>query len=366
MHQGVFERRSGHEQVVFCQDSESGLRAIIAIYSTALGPALGGTRFHPYPSEEAALADVLELAKGMAYKNAVAGLPHGGGKAVIIGDPRVDKSDALLRSYGRFVESLHGTYITACDVGTTVRDMDVAAQESHYVLGRSRADGGAGDSSVLTAFGVYRAMLACAEYRWGTPSVKGLRIAVSGVGKVGSLLAKLLVEQGARVVVHDVDDEAVRRLRLARPEIRAAVDGPALMRTKADIFAPCALGGVLDEQAVGLLGSEIVCGAANNQLAEPAIAKELHDRGVLYAPDYVVNAGGVIQVADELHGFTFQRAKRRAAKIFEATRYVLELADEEGLPPATAADRVAERRMAEARQRTARARERVEAPTGTG
>jgi valine dehydrogenase (NAD+) len=348
---GVFGRNTGHEQVVFCQDEPTGLRAIIAIYSTALGPGLGGTRFYPYQSEDDALADVLELSRGMAYKNALAGLDLGGGKAVIIGDPARDKSEPLLRAYGRFVASLGGRYITACDVGTYVEDMDVIARECRWVTGRSPAEGGAGDSSVLTSFGVFQGMRACAERLWQMPSLRGRRVGIAGVGKVGSKLAALLLEDGADVVVADVSEQAIERLRSAHPEVLAVPDAQALTRAEIDVYAPCALGGALDDSAVEALAAggtcRAVCGGANNQLAHPGVEKMLEDRGILYAPDYVVNSGGVIQVADELHGFSFDRARGKAERIFHTTRRIFALAAEEGVPPAVAADRLAERRMAE-------------------
>jgi valine dehydrogenase (NAD+) len=343
----VFGANTGHEQVVFCHDTGSGLKAVIAIYSTALGPALGGTRFYPYASEDAAVQDVLHLAKAMAYKNALAGLDLGGGKAVIIGDPAVDKTEPLLRAYGRFVQSLGGRYITACDVGTYVHDMDVVARECSFVTGRSVEYGGAGDSSVLTAYGVYQGMRASAEQVWGTPSLRGRRVGVAGVGKVGHLLVDHLVdEEGAEVVVTDVSEAAIERVRRAHPGVSVVADTDTLNRADLDVYAPCALGNALNDDTVSVLTAKIVCGGANNQLAHPGIEKTLQDRGVLYAPDYLVNAGGVIQVADEIEGFVFSRAKARAAKIYDTTRRVFAIAAEEGVPPAVAADRLAEQRMA--------------------
>ncbi|MFI6515077.1 Glu/Leu/Phe/Val dehydrogenase [Spirillospora sp. NPDC050679] len=336
-----------HEQVVFCQDEASGLRAIIAIYSTALGPALGGTRFYPYGSEEEALADVLNLSRGMAYKNALAGLDLGGGKAVIIGDPATDKSEALLRAYGRFVQSLNGRYYTACDVGTFSEDMDLVARESRFVTGRTVAHGGAGDSSILTAFGVYQGMRAAAETVWGGPSLRGRRVGVEGVGKVGHRLVEHLREEGAEIVVTDVNEAAVERLRARHPDVEVVADNAALIDGGLDVYAPCALGGSLNDETAAVLSARIVCGAANNQLAHPGIEKVLADRDVLYAPDYVVNSGGVIQVADEIEGFDFDRAKARATQIFDTTRRIFALAADEGVPPAVAADRLAERRMSE-------------------
>jgi valine dehydrogenase (NAD+) len=343
----VFSVESGHEQVVFCHDKPTGLRAIIAIYSTALGPGLGGTRFYPYASEADAVHDALELSRGMAYKNALAGLDHGGGKAVIWGDPDKDKSEPLLRAYGRFVESLGGRYYTACDVGTYVQDMDVVARETRYVTGRSEVNGGAGDSSVLTAYGVYQGMRAAAEHKWGTTSLRGRAVGVAGLGKVGKHLTRHLLDDGAAVVATDVSEKALAWTREHHPEVTLVADADTLIREPIDVYAPCALGGALDDDTVPALRASVVAGAANNQLAHPGVEKLLDERGVLYVPDYVVNSGGVIQVADEIHGFNFERAKLRASGIFETTRQILRLADADNIPPALAADRVAERRMAD-------------------
>ena len=344
---GVFAQASGHEQVVFCHDEPTGLKAIIAIHSTALGPALGGTRFYPYSSESDALADVLNLSRGMSYKAALAGLDLGGGKAVIIGDPATTKTEALLRAYGRMVQSLGGRYYTACDVGTYSEDMDQVARECDFVTGRTVAHGGAGDSSVLTAYGVFQGMRAAAEATWGAPTLHGRTVGVAGVGKVGHHLVRHLVEDGAEVVVTDVNPEAVARVQTEHPAVRSVADADALVAGELDVYAPCALGGALTDEVVAVLSARIVCGAANNQLAHEGIEKQLEDRGVLYAPDYMVNAGGLIQVADELEGFSFDRAKARAEKIYDTTKQVFALAAEDGVPPAVAADRLAERRMRE-------------------
>jgi valine dehydrogenase (NAD+) len=338
---------TGHEQIVFCQDRQTGLKAIIAIYSTALGPALGGTRFYPYASEEEAVTDALHLSRAMAYKNALAGLDLGGGKAVIWGDPAELKSEALLRAYGRFVQSLNGRYYTACDVGTYVADMDVIARETTFVTGRSVEHGGAGDSSILTAWGVFQGMRAAAEHTWGSPTLAGRRVGIAGLGKVGKYLAGHLLEDGASVVAADVNPAALDWARTTYPQIDLVADTPTLITSDIDVYAPCALGDALDDDTVPALRAKVVTGGANNQLAHPGIEKLLEERGILYTPDYVVNAGGVIQVADEIHGFNFERAKLRATAIFDTTRQILRLADEEGVPPAVAADRLAERRMAE-------------------
>jgi valine dehydrogenase (NAD+) len=343
----VFANLHGHEQVVFCSDERSGLRAIVAIHSTALGPALGGTRFHAYASEAEALEDVLNLSRGMTYKAALAGLDLGGGKAVILGDPRRVKTEALLRAYGRFVQSLRGRYLTACDVGTFSEDMDVIARECDYVTGRTVAHGGAGDSSVLTAFGVFQGMRAAAQALWGEPTMRGRVVGIAGVGKVGRHLVGHLVEDGADVVVTDVDPAAVRRVLEEHPGVRSVADTDALVASPLDVYAPCALGGALTDEVVATLSARIVCGAANNQLAHPGVEKQLSDRGILYAPDYCVNSGGLIQVADELEGFSFDRARQRAAAIYDTTRRVFALAAEDDVPPAVAADRLAEQRIAE-------------------
>jgi valine dehydrogenase (NAD+) len=342
----LFERGTGHEQVTFCHDPESGLRAIIAIYSTALGPALGGTRFYPYATEEAALADVLNLSRAMAYKAACAGLDLGGGKAVIIGDPETDKTESLLRAYGRFVQAIGGRYYTACDVGTYVEDMDIIARESQFVTGRSPAHGGAGDSSILTAYGVFQGMRAAAQVAWGTPTLRGRRVGVAGVGKVGHHLVEHLLEDGASVVIADVSRDAVDRVRVLHPEVDT-VAPDELVAQPMDVYAPCALGGALSDEVLTVLQAKIVCGAANNQLEHPGIEKQLDERGVLYAPDYVVNSGGLIQVAHEIEGYSEPRARAKAAEIFDTTLRIFSLAADEGVPPAVAADRLAERRMSE-------------------
>ncbi|MER0245808.1 Glu/Leu/Phe/Val dehydrogenase dimerization domain-containing protein [Streptomyces sp. HSW2009] len=347
--------QGGHEQVVLCQDRETGLKAVIAIHSTALGPALGGTRFHAYASDEEAVLDALNLARGMSYKNALAGLDHGGGKAVIIGDPASAadggiKSEELLLAYGRFVASLGGRYVTACDVGTYVTDMDVVARENRWTTGRSPEHGGAGDSSVLTSFGVFQGMRASAQHTWGEPTLKGRTVGVAGVGKVGHHLVAHLVEDGANVVITDVLGASIDRVRDRFPQVKVVDSTSDLITGELDVYAPCALGGALDDVSVPALTAKVVCGAANNQLAHPGVEKDLADRGILYAPDYVVNAGGVIQVADELHGFDFDRAKAKATKIFDTTLAIFDRAKSEDIPPAEAADRIAEQRMAEARR----------------
>ncbi|GAA2021321.1 Glu/Leu/Phe/Val dehydrogenase dimerization domain-containing protein [Catenulispora yoronensis] len=347
----VFSELDGHEQVIHFSDERSGLRAIIAIHNTVCGPALGGTRMYPYADEREALADVLRLSRGMTYKSAVAKLDLGGGKAVIIGDPAVDKTPQLLAAYARCVQSLDGRYLTACDVGTTVEDMDVLAKGCDFVVGRSTEQGGSGDSSVLTALGVFQGMRACAGHRWGVASLRARRVGVAGVGKVGRRLIEHLRADGAYVIAADPDPAAHAWLAHSYPEVELAADTAALAAAELDVFAPCALGGALDDDLLAVLTARIVCGAANNQLAYPGIDKQLRDRGVLYAPDFVVNAGGVIQAGDEamalMRGdhFHFPRAGLRAAEIFDTTVTILRAADDADITPAQAADRLAEERI---------------------
>ena len=334
-----------YEQVVFCHDGPTGLRAIIAIHSTRLGPALGGTRFHPYHSEDDALEDVLRLARGMTYKAAAAGLDLGGGKAVILGDPLTDKTEALLRAYGRFVDSLGGRYVTAEDMGTTQADMDLIRRETRHVTGVSRSLGGSGDPSAATAHGVLHAMRAVARHLWGTTDLHGRHVVVSGVGKVGYDLARQLVEHRARVTVSDVSPAALDRARRDLGVEVAPVEKAHAV--ECDVFSPCALGGVLHAGTIPELRCAAVVGCANNQLADPDCVQLLEEAGVLYAPDYVVNAGGVINIADELRGYHRERAYANVRRIFHTTSAVLAAATLERVTTAEAADRMAERRMDE-------------------
>ena len=343
----LFERvaQDDYEQVVYCHDRATGLRAIIVIHSTRLGPSLGGTRFFPYATEDAALEDVLRLARGMTYKSAAAGLDLGGGKAVIIGDPARHRTEALLRAYARFVDSLGGRYITAEDVGTTQADMDLIRRETRHVTGVSRSLGGSGDPSAATAYGVLHAMKAVAARLWGETRLEGRHVVVSGVGKVGSALVRHLVEERARITVSDVApaaaEAAMKRfsVEVAPPEKAHAVE--------CDIYSPCAMGGALNPASIPELRCAAVVGSANNQLADPSCVDLLADAGVLYAPDYVVNAGGVINIAEELVGYHQERAYANVRRIFDTTSAVLHTAEAEGIPTAVAADRLAERRMDE-------------------
>jgi leucine dehydrogenase len=334
----------GFEQVAYCHDAATGLRAIVAIHSTALGPSLGGTRFYPYASEDDALVDVCRLAKGMTYKHAACGNDLGGGKAVILGDPAALRSEALFRAYGRFVEGLSGRYLTAEDVGTTQSDMDVIRRETRHVTGVSESLGGSGDPSPATAWGVLWAMKAVAERLWGGPSLSGRHVCIAGVGKVGGALTEHLAAEGAKITVADVRAEAADAV-VARdgavavaPESAHAVD--------CDIFSPCALGSVLNPTTIPELRCDAVVGSANNQLASPDDAERLRQRGIVYAPDFVANAGGVINIAEEPHGYDRQRAYDRIRTIHDTLLRVFDRAEADGSTTAAAADRLAEERIA--------------------
>lgn len=342
---GVFHELAGedYEQVIFNHDRASGLRSIIAIHSTALGPALGGTRFYPYDSEEEALVDVLRLSRGMTYKAAAAGLDLGGGKAVIIGDPHRGKSEELFRTYGRFVETLGGRYITAEDVGTRREDMDLVSRETRWVTGVSEVYGGSGDPSPVTAYGVVQGLKAVAMELWKTADLKDRRFAVQGVGKVGYHVVKLLTEAGVEVVISDVD---VDNLGKAVNDFGVdTVDEEKIHALDCDVYVPCALGGVLNDETIGELRCRAVAGAANNQLLRKEHAKLIEDAGVLYAPDFIINAGGLINVADELRGYDKRRALAQVDGIFKTLRKVFQMAKLEKITTTAAADRLAEERI---------------------
>lgn len=354
----VFEHLADeYEHVLFGHQPEVGLRCIVAVHSTVLGPGLGGTRFRPYPTTTEALVDVLRLARGMTYKHAAADLDAGGGKAVIIGDPREVRTEALIDAYADQVAALGGRYLTAEDVGTTQADMDRIRARTPHVTGTSEHLGGSGDPSPATAWGVRAAMLAAARRTWDAPSLADRRVVVSGVGKVGRALVAHLVEDGAQVVVADVDDRAVQAVLDVHPQAGIEVVEPARAHAvPADVLAPCALGAVLSERTIPELRAEVVCGAANNQLATDADAERLAERGICYVPDYVANAGGVINIAEERHPEGYDRARAMAAvEHVEVTAgRVLDRAATEGTTTAAAADRIVEDRLAAASAARAR------------
>jgi leucine dehydrogenase len=341
----IFETvsQTGHEQIVFCHNKDAGLKAIIAIHNSVLGPALGGLRMWPYKSEEEALNDVLRLSRGMTYKNAVAGLNLGGGKAVIIGDPGKDKSEALFRAFGRFVNSLNGRYITAEDVGIDVNDMEWVFRETEFVTGVHQVHGGSGDPSPFTAFGTLQGLMAALAKKHGDEEVGKYSYAVQGAGHVGMEFIKLLREQNAKVFVTDINKDLVQR---AVDEYGCtAVGTDEIYDVDADVYSPCALGGTLNDTTIDRIKAKIVCGAANNQLATDAIGDELMKRGVLYAPDYAVNAGGVMNVSLEIDGYNRERAMRMMRTIYHNVGRIFQIAERDGIPTYKAADRMAEERI---------------------
>jgi leucine dehydrogenase len=332
-----------HEQVSLWHEAESGYRGVVAIHNTTLGPALGGTRMWVYENDLEALIDVLRLSRGMTYKAAVAGLNLGGGKSVIMGDPNSKNRKAIFQAHGRHVESMAGRYITAEDVGTSPSDMEFVSHETKHVVGLA---GRSGDPSPVTALGVYRGMLACAKEVWGKDSVAGKTVTVQGVGHVGYYLCKHLHEDGAKVVVSDIDDGKVRRV---VDEFGAtAVEADAIYAVDADVFAPCALGAVINDETLKVLNVDVVAGGANNQLEEQRHGDVLHAKGVLYAPDYAINAGGLINVNAEVEGWELERSHKKASEIYDTILKVIQIAKDANIPTYRAADRLAEERIAEA------------------
>lgn len=334
----------GHEQVVYFSDKDSGLKAIVAIHSTALGPALGGTRMWPYASEADALRDVLRLSRGMTYKNAAAGLNIGGGKAVIIGDPRKDKSEALFRTFGRFLEGLGGRYITAEDVGIDEHDMEWVRLETRYVTGLSKTLGGSGDPSPMTALGVFYGMKACASKVFGNDSLSGKKIAIQGAGHVSSYLAELLAAEGAQIFISDIFEE--KAARVAAKTGATVVEANHILDIACDIFSPCALGAILNDESIPKLKCPIVAGAANNQLANEVVhGPMLRERNVLYAPDFVINAGGVISVASELERSNEKIVRDKVVRIYDVILNILNTSEHRGITTHEAANQLAEERI---------------------
>ncbi|UCD56906.1 MAG: Glu/Leu/Phe/Val dehydrogenase [Candidatus Hydrogenedentota bacterium] len=346
----IFQRMAeyDYEELIFFQDRSTGLQAIVAIHNTALGPALGGCRFWHYTSERAAIDDVLRLARGMTYKASVAGLNLGGGKSVIIGNPKTHKTEALLRAFGRFIHTLRGRYIVAEDVGTSTEDMRIIHKETKYVVGLETTRGGSGDPSPVTAYGVLHGMKACARAVFGTGNLGGLTVAIQGAGNVGYHLAKYLAKEGARIMITDIYKNKARRV---VDEFGAQYVNPdKIYSVKCDILSPCALGGILDDKSIRRLKCRIVAGSANNQLKSDRHGDKVERRGILYAPDYVINAGGLINVAEELRGYDRSRALRKAAGIYNAVARVIRIANKEEMPTHLAADKMAERRIERAQK----------------
>ncbi|MBC6991690.1 MULTISPECIES: Glu/Leu/Phe/Val dehydrogenase dimerization domain-containing protein [Hymenobacter] len=334
-----------HEQVVFCHDHETGLRAIIGIHNTVLGPALGGTRMWQYASDAEALNDVLRLSRGMSYKAAISGLNLGGGKAVIIGDAKTQKNEALLRKFGRFVQNLNGKYITAEDVGMTTKDMEYIHMETKHVAGLPESMGGSGDPSPVTAYGTYMGMKAAAKKAFGSDSLAGKRIAVQGVGHVGGYLLEHLAKEGAKIILTDYYED--RKLEMAAKYKAIAVDIDEIYDQDMDIYSPCALGATINDDTLSRLKCRVIAGSANNQLKNEDIhGPALVDRGIVYAPDFLINAGGLINVYSEVVGTSRQAALNQTEKIYDFTLQVLNKAEQEGSHPQKAAIRQAEERIA--------------------
>ncbi|MEB2280799.1 MULTISPECIES: Glu/Leu/Phe/Val dehydrogenase [Lysinibacillus] len=333
-----------YEQLVFCQDEASGLKAIIAIHDTTLGPALGGARMWTYASEENAIEDALRLARGMTYKNAAAGLNLGGGKTVIIGDPFKDKNEEMFRALGRFIQGLNGRYITAEDVGTTVTDMDLMHEETNYVTGISPAFGSSGNPSPVTAYGVYRGIKAAAKEAFGSDSLEERTISVQGLGNVAYKLCEYLHNEGAKLVVTDINQAAIDRV--VNDFGATAVAPEEIYSQEVDIFSPCALGAILNDETIPQLKAKVIAGSANNQLQDSRHGDYLHELGIVYAPDYVINAGGVINVADELYGYNRERAMKRVEGIYDSIEKIFEISKRDGIPTYVAANRLAEERIA--------------------
>jgi leucine dehydrogenase len=332
-----------HEQIMFFREQVSQLRAIVAIHDTTLGPAIGGVRMWEYRDEEGAVTDALRLSKSMTYKAAGAGLDFGGGQTVIMGDPKKDKGESLFRALGRFIDSLGGRYIAAQDVGTGYNDMDFIRMETRYVVGIPSSRGGSGDPSPVCASGVIRGLEACLAFVMGNDDLAGIRVALQGVGRVGGILVRRLIERGAVVTVADIEQGAVERVAAEHGVEVAAPDD--IYGIDCDVFCPCALGGIINDRTIDRLKCKIVAGAANSQLEETRHGDELHKRGILYAPDYIINAGGLINVADEIYGYDGQRAMRKAEAIKDVLLSILLSARDEGIPTHLAADRFAERRI---------------------
>lgn len=339
----LIAKHGDHEQVVICNNKEVGLKAIIAIHNTSLGPALGGTRMWNYKTEEEAMIDVLRLSKGMTYKASAAGLNLGGGKAVIIGDPKTQKNEAMFRAFGRFVSSLNGRYITAEDVGTTVKDMEYVFMETPWVTGIPKAFGGSGDPSPYTAHGVLMAIKASVKEQLKSDSLKGMRIAVQGLGSVGSHLVEYLIAEESQVIVADIDIDRVKKM---GDKYKLKIVSPdEIAFQECDVFAPCALGAVINDQSIQKLKCKVVAGGANNQLAEARHGDMLREVGILYAPDYVANAGGLMNVFVELEGYSPERAFDKTRQVYDNLLQVFAIAKRDNVATNVAADRVAEERI---------------------
>ena len=334
----------GHEQIVFCNDEDTGLKAIIGIHNTVLGPALGGTRMWTYQSEWHALNDVLRLSRGMTYKSAITGLNLGGGKAVIIGDAKTQKNDALMRKFGEFVNSLSGKYITAEDVGMETRDMDIIREVTPHVTGISESSGGSGNPSPVTAFGVYMGMKAAVNHKFGSDSLEGKKILVQGVGHVGETLVKLISDEGAKVIINDINENRLEEL--SKKYNTNVILGNDIYNLDLDIYAPCALGATINDDTIHQLNTKVIAGAANNQLAdEVKHGKILKEKGIAYAPDFLINAGGIINVYGELEGYSKEESLKKTENIYNTTLEIFKLSEKENITTHRAAFNIAQKRI---------------------
>jgi leucine dehydrogenase len=334
----------GHEQIVFCNDEDTGLKAIIGIHNTVLGPALGGTRMWTYKSEWHALNDVLRLSRGMTYKSAITGLNLGGGKAVIIGDAKTQKNDDLMRRFGQFVHSLSGNYITAEDVGMETRDMDIIREVTPHVTGISEANGGSGNPSPVTAYGVYMGMKAATQYVYGSNKLEGKKVLVQGVGHVGETLVKHITEEGAQVIINDINEKRLEEL--SKKYNANVVLGNDIYGLDIDIYAPCALGATINDETIHQLNAKVIAGAANNQLAdEVKHGRLLKEKGIAYAPDFLINAGGIINVYAELEGYSKEESLRKTENIYHTTLEIFELSEKENITTHRAAFNIAQNRI---------------------
>lgn len=334
----------GHEQIVFCNDEDTGLKAIIGIHNTVLGPALGGTRMWTYTSEWEALNDVLRLSRGMTYKSAITGLNLGGGKAVIIGDAKTQKNDDLMRKFGEFVDSLGGKYITAEDVGMETRDMDIIREVTPHVTGISESKGGSGNPSPVTAYGVYMGMKAASKYKFGTEKLEGKKVLVQGIGHVGETLVKHVTDEGAQVIINDINENRLEEL--SKKYNANVVLGNDIYGLDVDIYAPCALGATINDETIHKLNAKVIAGAANNQLAdEIKHGRLLKEKGIAYAPDFLINAGGIINVYAELEGYNKEESLRKTENIYNTTLEIFQLSEKENITTHRAAFDIAQNRI---------------------
>lgn len=342
-----------HEQIVFCHDKDTGLKAIIGIHNTVLGPALGGTRMWKYDNEWEALNDVLRLSRGMTYKSAISGLNLGGGKAVIIGDAKTDKTPELITRFGQYINSLSGKYITAEDVGTTTADMDLIREATPYVTGISESKGGSGNPSPVTAYGVYMGMKAAAKYKFGSDSLSGKRVLVQGTGHVGETLVDYLSKEGAIITITDISESRMEEV--SKKYNTAVIKGDEIYAADVDIYAPCALGATINDDTVYRIQAQVIAGAANNQLANEKVhGKILRERGIAYAPDFLINAGGIINVYGEIVKYEKGEALRRTENIYNTTLEIFDLADSRELTTSQAAMAIAEKRIEDRRKENAK------------